>query len=126
MASKIIQKFVEHIAREFHVIGKCVYYAFSNGNRGKIWCSECGVHAEIIHIKNGKVDAAYFPFSDYFEPVQCSQGAPYWTQNLDSNNKWRYEDVYPHVLPKESDYRNLAIAIDNYFNLFEFEKEETV
>lgn len=121
MNSKFIKSFTNHIKREGFLIGECYYYAFSNGNRAKLWCSNTGVNAEILHVKHGKIDSVFFPFSEYFEKVQCSQGAPFWTQHI-SGEKWQYEGNYNHVLPKQSDYKSIANAIETYFILFEGEE----
>lgn len=100
------------------IIGNCVYYILDNGNRVKMWCYDCGVEADVINKIEGKVDCVKFPFDNYFEPTQCSIGAPKWTQHID-NGKWYFEDTYTHVLPKEKDYVNLAEAIETYIRMYE-------
>jgi hypothetical protein len=82
-----------------------------------MWCYDLGVVAEVINKTEGKVDGVTFPFANYFAPVQCSKDAPMWTQHID-HGKWYFEDVYAHVLPKESDYMNLAEALDEYIDMY--------
>lgn len=99
------------------VIGNCVYYNLANGNKVKFWCHEYGVKAEVINKREGKVDGVDFPFKNYFAPTQCSPGAPKWTQHID-NGKWYFEGSYKHVLPKESDYLRLAMALNEYIEMY--------
>lgn len=115
---KFIKKITDYIERDRNIIGNFVYYNLANGNKAKLWCEEHGVIAEIINKTEGKVDRVTFPFSNYFEPVCCSPGAPAWTQTI-KNDKWYFEDTYKHVLPKEYDYLNLAEAISTYIEMYE-------
>lgn len=114
---KFIKKITDYIAKDRVIIGNCVYYNLVNGNKVKLWCYECGVCAEVINKTDGKVDCVDFPFANYFEPTQCSVGAPQWTQEIEYG-KWRFSHVYSHVLPKESDYMNLAEALITYIEMY--------
>lgn len=104
--------------RKHKVIGNSIYYILKNGNRVKAYCEKDGVKLEVINLKEGKVDSAQLPFRNYFQPVQCSQGAPLWYQHID-NDKWYFEETYEHVLPKLRDYQNLAEAMEDYMCMFE-------
>lgn len=115
---KFAKKVTMSIPRTQTIAGNCIYYALANGNRAKVYCYSMGVTVEVINHKEGKVDSVNFPFSNYFEAVQCSPGAPKWYQHIDGG-KWRFEGTYSHVLPKKTDYRRLADAIDNYIMMFE-------
>lgn len=115
---KFILKITDYIKGDREIIGDCVYYNLDSGNKVKLWCYEYGVTAEIINKIKGKVDSVYFPFANYFEPVQCSSKSPMWTQYI-NHGKWNFEDEYAHVLPKESDYDNLAEAIETYIEMYE-------
>lgn len=118
MDSKFIKKIASYLNRTGILTGKTIYYKLQNGNRAKAWCEEYGVKMEIINQKEGKVDGTYFPFSEYFEPTQCGPRDIKWTQHIDGNH-WYFENVYKHVLPKDSDYQRLADAIETYIQLFE-------
>ena len=116
---KFILKITDYIKGDREVIGNCVYYNLDNGNKIKLWCYDYGVEANVINKTRGKIDSIIFPFANYFEPVQCSPRAPKWTQHITSNGKWYFEDEYVHVLPKDSDYNNLADAIETYIEMYE-------
>ena len=115
---KFILKITDYIKGDREIIGNCVYYNLNNGNKVKLWCYDCGVTAEVINKTRGKVDSIDFPFSNYFESVQCSSKSPAWTQYI-SNGTWYFEEQYSHVLPKNSDYDNLASAIETYIEMYE-------
>ena len=115
---KFISRIAEEVPREHKVIGDCIYYVLKNGNKVKAYCEKDGVRLEVVNSKEGKVDGAKLPFSNYFQPVQCSKGAPSWYQHI-KNGKWYFEESYKHVLPKSKDYQNLAEAIEIYICMFE-------
>lgn len=115
---KFIKKITDYIAKNRVIIGNCIYYNLANGNKVKLWCYELGVEADVINKIDGKVDTVRFPFANYFKPTQCSAGAPQWTQEIEYG-KWRFEASYKHVLPKESDYINLAEALITYIEMYE-------
>ena len=115
---KFILKITGYVKGDREVVGNCVYYNLDNGNKVKLWCFEYGVGAEVINKINGKVDSVDFPFSHYFEAVQCSPSSPMWTQHITREGKWFFEGQYSHVLPKESDYDNLASAIETYIEMY--------
>ena len=115
---KFILKFANEVPRGHKVVGNCVYFVLKNGNRVKAYCDEYGVILEVINNREGKIDSVKLPFSNYFQPVQCSQGAPAWYQTIE-HGKWRFEETYKHVLPKLRDYQNLAEAMENYIAMFE-------
>lgn len=114
---KFIKKITDYIQKDRTIIGNCVYYNFANGNKAKFWCYEFGVRAEVINKIDGKVDSVEFPFMNYFEPTQCSHGAPKWTQHI-HQGKWYFEDTYSHVLPKAKDYMKLAQALNTYIEMY--------
>jgi hypothetical protein len=115
---KFIKKITDYILlKDRNIFGNCVYYYMANNNRAKLWCDTIGVIVEIININNGKIDEIHFPFANYFEPTQCSAGAPMWRQHID-NGYWHFEKQYKHVLPKDSDYVRLASAIYSYMEMF--------
>lgn len=118
MNVRFIKRITEDVRRERIIIGDFVYFVLRNGNRAKAYCDEFGVRIEVINKKEGKVDSTYLPFKNYFMPTQCSAGAPMWYQHIDKN-RWYFEEMYSHVLPKASDYKNLASAIDSYIGMFE-------
>jgi hypothetical protein len=100
------------------IIGDYVYYVLGNGNRVKAYCDDTGVEMEVVNRKDGRVDRVYLPFRNYFQPTQCSPGAPTWYQHID-HGRWYFSQTYSHVLPKVSDYRNLANAMENYIKMFD-------
>ena len=115
---KFIKKITDYIAKDRAIIGNCVYYNLENGNKVKLWCYEYGVRAEVINKTDGKVDCVDFPFANYFELTQCSEGAQKWTQHIDGG-KWYFSHIYSHVLPKEKDYLNLTRALREYIEMYE-------
>lgn len=115
---KFIKKITDYIERDRTIIGNCVYYNLSNGNKIKMWCYESGVKVDVINKIDGKVDTVSFPFANYFKPTQCSVGAPQWTQHIE-NGRWYFSNMYDHVLPKTYDYINLAKALDVYIEMYE-------
>lgn len=115
---KFIKKITDYVAKDRVIIGNCVYYNLANGNKVKMWCYEYGVRTEVINKIDGKIDSVDFPFINYFAQTQCSPNAPKWTQHI-SNGKWYFEDTYQHVLPKESDYMNLATALELYVAMYD-------
>lgn len=115
---KFIKRITDEINREKFVLGEMVYYVLGNGNRIKAYCEEQGVRMEVINRKEGKVDSLWLPFRNYFQPTQCSHGAPTWYQHID-HGKWYFSDTYVHVLPKASDYKNLANAMEAYIRMFD-------
>jgi hypothetical protein len=113
---KFIDEITSYVDRNRIIIGDCVYYNLENGNKVKIWCDTYGVCATVINKTQGSVDRVDFPFRCYFAPVQCSKGAPTWTQHIDHGH-W-YFDNMPHVLPKHSDFCNLALALTVYIDMY--------
>lgn len=121
-------KFIREIMRNSKTengreIGDAIYYSFDNGNRAKVYVEggniyreAHGVKVEIVHKTGGAVDSAYFPFEDYFDPVQCSPNAPKWTPHI-VDGKW-YFNQYPHCLPKRKDFDRLAASVDEYMGFF--------
>ena len=114
---KFIKKITDYVSDDRTIIGNCVYYNLANGNKVKLWCDTYGVRAEAINKIDGKIDSVDFPFANYFAPTQCSPGAKMWTQHID-NGKWRFENTYKHVLPKESDYQRLAETLNMYIEMY--------
>lgn len=120
MASiKFIKQITDYINKERIIVGNCIYYKLKNNNRVKTWCDNDGVRIKIINCKEGEVDYTFLPFKNYFEPTQCSPGAPMWYQHIEDGNRWYFEETYSHVLPKERDYKRLANAMENYIQMFE-------
>lgn len=118
MESKFIRKIISYVKREAKIVGSVAYYKLPNGNCAKAWCESDGVCMEIINKFDGKIDGCFLSFREYFQPVQCSAGAPKWTQHIDGNH-WYFEEMYKHVLPKDSDYLSLAQGMETYMQLFE-------
>lgn len=118
MNVRFIERITEDLCRQRIIVGNCVYYYLNNDNRVKAYCEETGVIIKVINKTGGPVDCIFLPFENYFQPTRCSQGAPKWYQHIDGNH-WYYEDMYKHVLPKDSDYKNLATAMENYIKIFE-------
>lgn len=116
---KFISKITDYVKGDREIIGNCVYYNLDNGNKVKLWCYDCGVEAEVINKIKGKIDCVRLPFANYFEPTRCRPGALSWTQYITRDGKWCFEGQYAHVLPKESDYMNLAEAIETYIEMYE-------
>lgn len=114
---KYIKRITDEICEVRHILGNCVYYKIG-GNRVKTYCDEYGVWMEIVNPRHGLIDKIHLPFSHYFEPVQCSKDAPKWTQSIERDGTWRFEKMYPHTLPKASDYKRIAEAMDDYMELF--------
>lgn len=115
---KFISRISLEVPRKANNVGNCIYYVLNNGNRVKAYCVEDGVILEVINTKEGKIDNIKLPFANYFEPVQCSENSPYWYQHIEKG-KWHFEESYIHVLPKVSDYRSIAKAIEDYICMFE-------
>ena len=114
---KFIKKITDYVMRDRVIVGNCVYYNLENGNKVKLYCYDNGVKAEVINKVNGKIDDIDFPFANYFEPTQCSANSPKWTQHIDGD-KWYFENTYNHVLPKNNDYINLAVALSVYIEMY--------
>lgn len=115
---RFIERITDEIKRTRVIAGNCVYYELQHDNRAKAYCNEYGVWVEIINIAHGLIDKVHLPFSNYFEPVRCSKDAPEWTQCIENDGRWRFERMYSHVLPKPSDYKQIAFAMENYMELF--------
>lgn len=115
---KFINRITDELNREKVVMGDFVYYVLGNGNRVKTYCEEDRVIMEVINRKEGKVDAVSLPFRNYFQPTQCSPGAPTWYQHIE-HGRWYFSEMYIHVLPKVSDYKNLAKAMETYIRMFD-------
>ena len=115
---KFIKQIAGYIDREGIIAGNCIYYKLKNNNRVKTWCETNGVCVEIINCKEGKLDQVFFPFRNYFEAVKCYDETEKWYQYI-VEDCWAFEKLYSHVLPKENDYINLSIAIENYIEMFE-------
>ena len=114
---KFIKKITDYVREGRTIIGNCIYYNLANGNKVKLWCDTYGVRAEAINKIDGKIDSVDFPFANYFAPTQCGPNDTKWTQHIDYG-KWRFEDTYKHVLPKESDYIRLAEALNVYIEMY--------
>ena len=121
---KFIRQIMSYGNKEGKEIGNYMVYDLGNGNRakvcvngGNIWGQSHGIEVTILHKLNGKIDFCYFPFSNYFQPVQCSPGAPKWYQHIE-NGRWYFSQMYSHVLPKSYDYENIASAVEEYMDLF--------
>lgn len=104
-------------------IGNCIYIPMQNGKRAKCYLDDCGVYrhydgicCEIIDKESGKIDRCVFPFTNYFDKVKCSPGAPEWTPYIDGN-KWYFEQ-YTHCLPSGFDFKRITDAICEYVDLF--------
>lgn len=115
---KFIKEITYYIDKPRTIIGNCVYYNLANGNKIKMWCYELGVEVDVINKLDGKVDFVRIPFANYFAPTQCSANAPKWTQHIE-HGRWYFSNVYSHVLPKKSDYINLARALNTYIEMYE-------
>lgn len=115
---KFIKKITDYIEKDRTIIGDCIYYNLKNGNKIKLWCYSQGVEASAINKIDGEIDRVRFPFANYFEPTQCSNNAPKWTQHID-NGKWHFENMYTHVIPKDSDYINISKALSTYIEMYE-------
>lgn len=115
---KFIKQITNYVEKDRVIVGNCVYYNLDNGNKVKLYCYDYGVRAEVINKVDGKVDNVDFPFANYFKPTQCSPNAPQWTQHIDKG-KWYFENTYQHVLPKDTDYINLAKALTVYIEMYE-------
>ena len=121
-------KFIREIMSAGHttgeVFGNYIIYDIGNKEIAKVYIGDSdmyshytGVTVKIIHKLNGEIDACYFPFSNYFKPVQCSSGDRLWYQYVDGD-EW-YFSQYEHVLPTPADFANLANAVERYIELFE-------
>jgi hypothetical protein len=117
MDIKFIKRFADEVERIHIIVGNCIYFELTE-NRAKTYCDENGVWIEIINPKHGLIDKVRLPFCNYFEPVRCSPDAPEWTQCIDRDGTWRFEKMYPHTLPKASDYKRIASAMNEYMELF--------
>lgn len=115
---KFIKGITQYVERPRSIIGDCVYYNLNNGNKVKLWCYDMGVGAEVINKLEGRIDRVDLQFANYFKPTQCSPGAPKWIQHIHFG-KWYFSETYTHVLPKVSDYKNIACAIEMYIRMFE-------
>lgn len=104
-------------------VGRCAYIPLQNGIRIKLYCSSTYVAAEAISRSCGRVDYVELPFSEYFEPKQCSQGAPKWSQHIE-NGKWYFSDTYPHVVPSQEDYKRLAHGMTEFIELYDVQEED--
>lgn len=105
-------------------VGNCLYYELPNGNRAKVFSEGVGIYGEshgvtvkIINNKEGTVDVCYFPFENYFRKVRCSPGAPWWTPHIEKG-RWRFSQMYDHVVPKSDDFERLAVAVCEYMGMF--------
>lgn len=121
---RFIKRITDEIQRERKIIGDCVYYTLNNKNRVKAYCLSTGVNLEIINANNGVIDSVHLPFSQYFHPVQCSPRDRLFHQSICLNNEWMFESQYEHVLPKDEDYKTIAVAMEDYIAMFD-EKPET-
>lgn len=111
-----------NVRRHGIVLGNAIYYELESGLLAKAYCEETAAVAVIINPKQGEVDRVELPFRNYFDPAQCSDGAPLWYQHVTKMNgepRWNFEKEYPHLAPKEADFRRLANAIQDYIDLFE-------
>ncbi len=117
---KFIKSITNYISMDRTISGDCVYYDLNNGNVAKTFCYEDGVGIQIINKVNGMIDNIRLPFANYFEPKQCSPGAPKWNQHIERNGEW-YFAQYDWCLPTEKDYMNIAKAMATYMCMF---KEE--
>lgn len=114
---KFINGITNHIDMEKTISGDCVYYDFNNGNIAKTFCYENGVEIQIINKVNGMIDNIKLPFSHYFDPKQCSPGAPRWHQHIDRDGNW-YFSQYDWCLPTQRDYKCIANAMKKYMDMF--------
>lgn len=119
-------KFVKEIFgknRFYSDFGNARYYPLANGKRVKVFVEGGGKYREahgvmaiVIDKKDGEIDRCYFPFENYFKPVQCSPNAPLWTPHID-NGKW-YFSHYPHCHPSQNDFNNITKAVFEYMDMF--------
>ena len=115
---KFIKEVARYTDRQNVIIGDCLYYNLENGNKIKMWCYDRGVMAEVINKTTGKLDCVELPFRNYFEPKQCSPGAPKWSPYI-YDGKWYFSDLYNHVVPNDNDYMCLAAALETYIGMYE-------
>ena len=126
---KFIREIMSHGKIQGRPTGDCMYYnlggqrlakARVTGGRPDLSIPTAGeshgVKVDIISKVTGIIDSCYFPFQNYFKPVQCSPSAPTWYQYV-HNGKWNFCEK-KHVLPTEDDYKNLAGAIEEYIGYF--------
>lgn len=114
---KFMKKFASYMKNNGIVLGNRIYFTKENGNRISAYCADTHVSLRVINKIDGAIDNIELPFENYFEPTQCSEGSPKWYQHIDGNY-WYFEKNYKHVLPKDSDYKKLANAIDEYIELW--------
>lgn len=103
------------------LVGRNLYVKFPNtGKRFKIYLEDFsnryhnidGFMCVVINKDDGVVDKCGFMFCDYFDKVACSPNSPKWIPHIEGND-W-YFSRYSHCLPKESDFKRIAEAIDEY------------
>ena len=126
---KFIRTIMSYGKKTGRPMGDCMYYDLGGQRLAKACVTggkpgvsiptageSHGVKVDIISKTTGIIDSCYFPFQNYFKPVQCSPCAPTWYQCID-HGKWRFCEK-ENVLPTEDDYKNLAGAIKEYIEYF--------
>ena len=103
-------------SNNFQFVGDCAFLKLDNGNNIKVICGEDRLYVSAINRTMGKVDSTELPFANYFAPVRCSEGSPWWTPHIDGVH-W-YFHQYKHCLPKSDDFAEIAEAVDDYVFLF--------
>ena len=119
--TETLMKLAKEMDYKATLVGRNLYVKFPNTEkRFKIYLTDFrrvfgntdGFMCVVINKNDGEVDRCGFRFDDYFDKVACSTNAPKWTPHIDGND-W-YFSHYPHCLPKESDFKRIAEAINEY------------
>ena len=126
---KFIKAIMSRGNKEGKPIGNCMYYDLHNQRLAKIYVTgnrpgksigtagqSHGIMVDVFNKSEGKIDNCYFPFQNYFEPVQRGLGAGIsgsrLCYNYVDNGSWNFP-------PTESDYKKIAYAVEEYIGLFE-------
>ena len=106
------------------LVSRNLYVKFPNtGKRFKIYLDDFsnrylnidGFMCIAINKDEGVIDKCGFRFCDYFDKVACSPNSPKWIPYIDGNDWHSSRDL--HCLPKESDFKRIAEAIDEYIEI---------
>lgn len=119
--TETLMKLAEKMDYKTALVGRNLYVKFPNtGKRFKIYLDDFarisgnidGFMCIAINKDDGVIDKCGFRFCDYFDKVSCSPTDPKWTPHI-KNNSWHFSR-YSHCLPKESDFKRIAEAINEY------------
>lgn len=119
---RFIRALMTYVDGEKQEIGNCIYTQIGKSNRIKAFCSPASVILRVVNIQSGEIDGIELPFINYFEKVRCCTNAPLWTQHID-RGMWNFENQYPHLVPRDTDYLRIGAAITAYINLFKDEEK---